>query len=73
MGILDDMLNALDRIPGWKRLQDKPSVGVVCVQCNQQILVERDGKITEEFSVKCPKCGKPALYNIKDINPMGTS
>ena len=25
MGILEDMLNALDRIPGWKRLQEVPS------------------------------------------------
>lgn len=25
MGILEDMLKALDRIPAWKRLQDVPS------------------------------------------------
>jgi hypothetical protein len=25
MGLLEDMLSALDRIPGWKRLQQVPS------------------------------------------------
>lgn len=25
MGVLEDMLKALDRIPGWKRLQELPS------------------------------------------------
>jgi hypothetical protein len=25
MGVIEDMLNALDRIPGWKRLQQVPS------------------------------------------------
>ena len=25
MGVLEDMLKALDRIPGWKRLQEIPS------------------------------------------------
>jgi hypothetical protein len=25
VGLLDDMLKALDRIPGWKRIQELPS------------------------------------------------
>jgi hypothetical protein len=25
MGVIEDMLNALDRIPGWRRLQELPA------------------------------------------------
>jgi DNA-directed RNA polymerase subunit RPC12/RpoP len=48
----------------------EPPVGVVCVECGQKIVVNKDYGITQEFSVKCPKCGKRAFYKIESFRPI---
>ena len=50
--------------------QKESSVGVVCVQCAQKISIETAAKVSEEFSIRCSKCGKRAFYKIKDVKSL---
>jgi hypothetical protein len=62
MGMLDDLLKALDRVPLWKRLGSVPS--------ELDDLKQRVGAIEEKLGNKwpadvCKSCGERALRMIK--------
>jgi len=41
--------------------------GVNCKRCNTQIRVNEAGRVSEEFSVPCPRCGSRAFYRVKEL------
>jgi DNA-directed RNA polymerase subunit RPC12/RpoP len=41
--------------------------GVICRKCTTPIRVETVERVSDEFSVACPKCGFRGFYRIKDI------
>lgn len=57
MGIIDDIMKALDRIPGWKRLQEIPSE----VDALRKRVEELEQKLGEKWPADvCRKCGARA-------------
>ena len=52
MGLLEDIMKTLERIPAWKRLQDMPEQ----VARLEQRIAELEGHI-KPGGAKCPKCG----------------
>jgi DNA-directed RNA polymerase subunit RPC12/RpoP len=45
--------------------------GVLCARCRTPIAVENAAKVSEEFSLACPKCGHRGFYHVKDIRMIG--
>lgn len=67
MGILEDMMKSLDRIPIWKRLQEIPSE----VDALKQRVLDLEGKLGGKWPGDvCKFCGARALRlsNARPIN-----
>ena len=52
MGVIEDMLNALDRIPGWKRINGLPTE----VDELKQRLAALEERLSPAKGDSCPKC-----------------
>jgi len=46
------------------------TTGVICKRCEAAIAVNAVERVTEEFAVRCPKCGHRAFYRIKEIKTL---
>lgn len=57
MGILEDVLSALDRIPLWKRVSKLPSE-YEALEARVKALEDR---LSGPKGLDCPKCGEPKL------------
>ncbi|HXD43623.1 MAG TPA: hypothetical protein VN655_00695 [Pseudolabrys sp.] len=57
---------------GVAMARKEPQVGVVCERCRGPIVVQEPGRLAEEFSVRCERCGHRGFYAIKDIRPLDT-
>jgi hypothetical protein len=71
VGIVDDILKALDRIPAWKRLQELPSE-VEGLKARIAVLEEKLGDTWPPDI--CRRCGKRALrlwYTMPQPNDQG--
>ena len=53
MGIIDDVLKALDRIPGWKRINSLPEEFDLLKKRVEALELKLSGNSLE----KCPVCG----------------
>ena len=53
MGILEDVIKALERIPAWKRLNALPAE----ITTLQQRVAALEAKLTPAAGDRCPSCG----------------
>ena len=61
MGIVDDILKALDRIPGWKRVQELPTE----VDALKSRITALEEKLGDKWPADiCKACGARALRMI---------
>jgi DNA-directed RNA polymerase subunit RPC12/RpoP len=51
----------------------KSNLGVTCHHCGSPIPVLRVERVTAEFVVPCPHCGRRGFFEIKDIKPLPAS
>ena len=59
MGLLDDIMKALDRIPVWKKLQGVPDQ----VADLERRVAELEAELNKPLSEKsCPSCGKQTFF-----------
>jgi DNA-directed RNA polymerase subunit RPC12/RpoP len=47
-----------------------PTTIVICKRCKMPVEVQTAERVSEEFSVRCPKCGHRDLYRIKDLKTL---
>jgi hypothetical protein len=69
MGILDDVLKALDRIPGWKRVQGLPAE-LDALAARVKALEDALAGPNHEY---CGKCGERSMRRIsmRAVGPSG--
>ncbi len=69
MGILEDIIKALDRIPGWKRLQEVPSE----VDELKSRVAALEGKLGDKWPPDvCRQCGaRAARMGHTHVDPKG--
>jgi RNase P subunit RPR2 len=48
----------------------EPATGVICKRCQKPVEVKTAERVSDEFSVCCPKCGRRDFYRIKDIKTL---
>ncbi|WP_128000388.1 hypothetical protein [Piscinibacter defluvii] len=65
MGILEDVLKALERVPGWKRISGLPSE----VDELKKRIAALEERIAPASGQKCPKCGALA-YRLTSSSPV---
>ncbi|MGN6570676.1 MAG: hypothetical protein ACTHLO_04600 [Pseudolabrys sp.] len=51
-------------------MRKEPRIGVVCLRCGKPIVLDQAGRVAEEFTVRCEKCGHRDFYRVKDIKPL---
>lgn len=61
MGILEDVIKALERIPAWKRLQAMPEQ----VTALEARIADLEQKLKPANGEKCPSCGAMAFKLLK--------
>ena len=61
MGILEDVLSALERIPAWKRLQQLPAR----VEALESRISQLEAKLQPATGQECPSCGAMNFKLIK--------
>jgi predicted RNA-binding Zn-ribbon protein involved in translation (DUF1610 family) len=61
MGILEDVMKTLDRIPAWKRLQAMPEK----VTALEARIAALEQQIKPASGEKCPSCGAMAFKLLK--------
>jgi hypothetical protein len=64
MGILEDILKALDRIPNWKRIQTAPQA----IDALEQRIKALEAKLKPPTGEQCPSCGAMA-YKLTRSTP----
>jgi hypothetical protein len=52
MGVIDDVLKALDRIPNWKRIQAAP----LQIEALEQRIKALEAKLSPTAGSQCPSC-----------------
>lgn len=61
MGILEDVMKALDRIPSWKRIQQLPSE----VDALEKRIKDLEGRLKPATGNQCPSCRAMAYRLVK--------
>lgn len=64
MGILEDVLKALERVPGWKRISGLPNE----VDELKRRIAALEERIASATGQKCPKCGAMS-YRLTSSSP----
>ena len=65
MGLIDDIMKALDRVPVWKKLQDMPGQ----VAQMEQRIAKLEAKLSQPLSENsCPACGERTFF-VVDSGP----
>ena len=57
MGVIDDVLRALDRIPIWKRVQALPDT----VAALEARIAALEAKLSGKTGIACPICNSPGF------------
>ena len=65
MGLLEDIIRALERVPGWKRIAATPD-DLDALKARVEALEARLAPATGEI---CPKCRKPS-FRVVSNRPM---
>lgn len=60
MGLLEDVMKALERIPAWKRINELPAE----MSALQKRVAALEAKLGPKTGEECPKCGDRALHLI---------
>lgn len=55
MGIIEDVMKALERIPAWKRVKDLPSE----VNALRERVAALEARLAPATGTVCPKCRQP--------------
>lgn len=63
MGILEDVMKTLERIPAWKRLQSMPDK----VTELEARLAQLEERLKTGTGSKCPSCGAMAFKLIRSV------
>lgn len=62
MGVLEDVIKALERVPGWKRIAATPAE-VDALRARVEALEARLAPATGDI---CPKCRAPAFHIVSN-------
>lgn len=62
MGVLEDVIKALERVPGWKRIAGTPAE-VDALRARVEAL---EAKLAPATGEVCPRCRKPAFHVVSN-------
>ncbi len=63
MGMIEDVMKALDRIPGWKRISDAPRQ----IDALEQRVAALEARLTPAAGDQCPRCREMAFRLIETV------
>lgn len=62
MGVLDDVIKALERVPGWKRI----AATLAEVDALKARVEALEAKLAPATGKVCPRCGEPAFHVVSN-------